>query len=117
MRTAGIGADRPTKPVIEHCYRKFLLHNHDPEEREYPDARDQIKEVLIHGNYMSQKDIEFCLSLDLAELCDQAGFPLIEELHQCFVASADPDPVVAQDVIDNDRGPREASRYRHRVSE
>lgn len=75
-----------SKPMIEHCYRKFLLQNHDPEEREYPDPRDQIKEVLIHGNYMSQKDIEFCLRLDFAELRDQAGFPLIEELHHCLVA-------------------------------
>jgi hypothetical protein len=75
-----------SKPVIEHCYRSFLLQNHDPEDREYPDARDQIKEVLIHGNYMSQKDIGFCLALDLAELCDEAGFPLIEELHQSLVA-------------------------------
>ena len=27
-----------SKPAIEHCYRDFLLQNHDPEEREYPDA-------------------------------------------------------------------------------
>jgi hypothetical protein len=76
-----------SKLVIEHSYREFLLQNHDPEEREYPDARDQIKEVLIHGNYMSQKDIDFCLGLDLAELRDQAGFPQIEELHQSLVAA------------------------------
>ena len=25
-----------SKPVIEHCYREFLLQNHDPDEREYP---------------------------------------------------------------------------------
>jgi hypothetical protein len=31
-----------SRPVIEHCYRDFLLQNHDPEEREYPDAADQI---------------------------------------------------------------------------
>ena len=30
-----------SKPVIEHCYREFLLHNHDPDEREYPDVADQ----------------------------------------------------------------------------
>ena len=54
-----------SKPVIEHCYREFLLQNHDPDEREYPDAADQIREVLIHGNYLSQKDIEICLGFDL----------------------------------------------------
>ena len=39
---------RHSKSVIEHCYREFLLRNHDPEEREYSDATDQIREVLIH---------------------------------------------------------------------
>src|SRR3990170_3768848 len=43
-----------SKPVIEHAYREFLLQNHDPEEREYPDEVDQIREVLVHGNYLSQ---------------------------------------------------------------
>jgi len=73
-----------SKPVIGHAYREFLLQNHDPEEREYPDAADQIREVLIHGNYMSQKDIEVCLGLDLAELGDRAQ---IVELHRSFVAA------------------------------
>lgn len=76
-----------SKPVIKHCYREFLLQNHDPEEREYPDGSDQIREVLIHGNFMSEKDIEFCLGLDLAELRDRAEFPQIEELHQSLVAA------------------------------
>jgi hypothetical protein len=47
-----------SRPVIEQGYRDFLLQNHDPEEREYPDAADQIREMLIHENYLSQKDIE-----------------------------------------------------------
>ncbi len=76
-----------SKPVIKHCYREFLLQNHDPEEREYPDGSDQIREVLIHGNFMSEKDIEFCLGLDLAELRDRAEFPQIEELHQSLLAA------------------------------
>ena len=29
-------------PVIEYGYRDFLLENHDPDEREYPDAADLI---------------------------------------------------------------------------
>src|ERR1700737_1240079 len=49
-----------SKPVIESCYREFLLKGHDPDEREYFEASDQIREVLIHGNYMSQKDFDFC---------------------------------------------------------
>lgn len=49
-----------SRPVIEHSYRKFLLQNHDLEEREYPEATDQIREVLIHGNYMSRRDLDIC---------------------------------------------------------
>ena len=59
---------RPTavSRIIEHCYREFLLQNHD--EREYPDADDQICEVLNHGNYLSKKDIKICRSFDLTTL-------------------------------------------------
>ena len=42
-----------SRPVIEHCYRDFLLQNFDHDERKYPDAADQIREVLFHGNYLS----------------------------------------------------------------
>jgi hypothetical protein len=71
-----------SKPVIERCYRELLLRSADSEEREYPDPADQIREVLIHGNYLSQKDIEICLALDLAPLKGDEHFPSIEALHQ-----------------------------------
>ncbi|MFN7221883.1 MAG: hypothetical protein ACK5UX_14745 [Burkholderiales bacterium] len=70
-----------SKPVIEHCYREFLLQNHDAEEREYPDATDQIREVLIHSNYLSQKDIEICLSFDVEALASYPGIEGMRELH------------------------------------
>ncbi len=70
-----------SKPVIEHCYREFLLENHDPDEREYPDATDQIREVLIHGNYLSQKDIEFCLCFDVESLADRPEIDALRDLH------------------------------------
>ena len=70
-----------SKPVIEHCYREFLLQNHDPDEREYPDASDQIREVLIHANYLSQKDIAICLGFDVESLADRPGIEGMRELH------------------------------------
>ena len=73
-----------SKPVIEHCYREFLLHSHDHEEREYPDANDQIREVLIHENYMSQMDIKLCLAHDLSDLREHGEVAQIEELHNCL---------------------------------
>lgn len=74
-----------SKPVIEHCYREFLLRNQDPDEREYPDASDQIREVLIHGNYLSQQDIEVCLDLDIESLADRPGNDGMRELHAALV--------------------------------
>lgn len=63
-------------PIIQQCYREFLLRSHDPEEREYPDAADQIREVLIHDNYFSAMDINICFGFDLASLSPQE--PLAE---------------------------------------
>jgi len=74
------------KPVIEHCYRQFLIENNVPEERAYPDAADQIREILIHENYLSQKDIEICLGFDLASLGDAVPSEQARELHDALVA-------------------------------
>jgi hypothetical protein len=77
---------RYSKPVIEHCYREFLFQNHDPEEREYSDAADQIREVLIHGNYLSQEDIDICLSFDLANITERPEIDSIRVLHEELIA-------------------------------
>ena len=74
------------RPVIHECLRRFLLESHNPEEREYYDDADQIREVLIHANYFSQKDIEDCLSFDINTLADEAEFPAIKALFDAFVA-------------------------------
>ena len=76
-----------SKTVIENCYRKFLLHSHDHEEREYPDANDQIREVLIHENYMSQMDIKLCLAHDLSDLRERGEVAQIEEFYNCLQAA------------------------------
>ena len=73
-----------SRSVIEHCYRDFLLLNHAPEEREYPDAVDQIREVLIHNNYLSQKDIEICLAYDVASLANKPGYESMRDLHEAL---------------------------------
>lgn len=75
-----------SRPVIEHCYREFLVQNHDPDEREYPEAADQIREVLIHGNYMSQRDIDICRELDLASLGYGAPPESIGSLHDALLS-------------------------------
>ena len=45
------------------------------------EVKDQVREVLIHGSYMSLNDLAFCASFDLAELTDHPFFAEIETLH------------------------------------
>lgn len=73
-----------SRPVIEHCYREFLLQNYDPEERAYPEASDQIREVLIHGNYMSRRDVDICLGFDVESLKNHEGVEEIRTLHEAL---------------------------------
>ncbi len=40
--------------------------------------------MLIHGNYLSQKDIEICRGFDLATLADQPAGERIWDLHECL---------------------------------
>jgi len=75
-----------SRPIIERCYRGFLLNNHEAEEREYPDTIDQIREVLIHENYLSQKDIDLCATYDLSDLAGQKGYANMRLLHETLIA-------------------------------
>jgi hypothetical protein len=74
-----------SKQLIEHCYRDFLTQNHNPDEREYPDAKDQIREVLVHSNYMSRKDIALCRGFDLASLANHPCAESIQTLHSALI--------------------------------
>ena len=67
-------------PIIQSCYGNFLLDSYDPEEREYYIAEDQIREVLIHANYLSGNDIEICINFDLSSLQHNSR-DTIEALH------------------------------------
>jgi hypothetical protein len=71
-------------PMIQRCYTRFLAESNDPETREYSDDADQIREVLIHGNYLSQKDIELCAAFDISEHETHPNFTSIELLHQAI---------------------------------
>lgn len=73
-----------SKPIIEDIYREFLLQSNDPEEREYSDTIDQIREVLIHENYLSQKDIDICIGFDLSVIADCPEIESIRTLHEAF---------------------------------
>jgi hypothetical protein len=74
-----------SSPIIQRCYAGFLLENGNPDDREYQADADQIREVLIHKNYLSPKDIEICAAFDIA-VHDEFEMHLdligIESLHQ-----------------------------------
>jgi hypothetical protein len=80
-----------SRPIIEHCYRDFLLQNHDHEEREYPDTADQIREVLIHENYLSQKDIDICRGFNLTGIADRPEIDSIRTLHEVLKSEYGPE--------------------------
>ncbi|MFA5242093.1 MAG: hypothetical protein WC029_03875 [Sulfuricella sp.] len=74
------------RPVIHECLKHFLLESHNPDEREYYDDADQIREVLIHANYFSQKDIEDCLGFDIDSLSGHAHFEALKTLFAAYLA-------------------------------
>lgn len=76
-----------SKSVIEHCYQSFLLESYDPDDREYADVNDQIREVLIHQHYLSQKDIEICIDFDINSLAAHERSESIRELHNALISS------------------------------
>lgn len=73
---------RHSDPIIQKCYAKFLVDGKAPDEREYPDNLDQIREILIHENYMSQKDIDICLAFNPASLVNETITAEMHELHR-----------------------------------
>jgi hypothetical protein len=56
------------RPIILEVYGRFLTESSNADEREYAESEDEIEASLIHRNYISQKDIEVCLTCDLAPL-------------------------------------------------
>lgn len=70
-----------SEEIIVEGYRRFLTESADPETREHFEVKDQVREVLIHGSYMSVGDLSFCAKLDLAEFAANPFFAEIEALH------------------------------------
>jgi hypothetical protein len=73
-----------SQPLTEECLIKFLKENHNPDKREYIDDTDQIREILIHGNYLSQKDIEYMLTFDVTKLSKKANYAEMKALFEIF---------------------------------
>ncbi len=74
-----------SKAPILRYFERFLIESWNSEEREYIDDLDQIREVLIHKNYLSQKDIEYCCHFDIDSLSAESHFEERKSLFQFFV--------------------------------
>jgi hypothetical protein len=80
-----------SKKTIISGYRDFLLSSYDAEDREHLDINDQIREVLIHENYLSAADLEFCAKFERDNFNDFPYMNEIEEIHAavCRLVKAD----------------------------
>jgi len=76
-----------SQQAIEAIYAQFLADSADPEQREFEDSADQIREVLIHGNYLSTQDIRFCMAYDLGQLAAHPMIAGIQALHESLHSS------------------------------
>jgi hypothetical protein len=72
------------RPIILEAYGRFLVGSADIDEREYSIPEQEIEASLIHRNYISQKDIEVCLSYDLARLERHSEIESIRTLHEAL---------------------------------
>jgi hypothetical protein len=76
-----------SQPIIIESLISFLQESYDPDNREYIDDNDQIREILIHSNYLSQKDIEYLLSFDTAKLSTDPNYTAIQQLFDAFAVA------------------------------
>lgn len=61
------------------------------DEREYEDPADQIRELLVHKNYFSLKDVEACMAFEVETMRKEPQFAQIRVLFNQFVALYSPE--------------------------
>jgi hypothetical protein len=80
MREVG-NIQQHMRPIIQEVYERFLLGSSDLDEREYAAPNHEVEANLIHRSYVSQKDIDVCITYDISEHTAHPNFLGIEELH------------------------------------
>ena len=71
-----------SKPIIEKAFHAFLFESQNPDEREFLDDESQVKEIFVHGNYLSLEDIKIAQKYDISVLSGEAGFANVQSLAQ-----------------------------------
>ena len=72
------------QPVITEHYFRFLIESGDVGLREHENPDDQIREVLVHGNYMSANDVAVCVECDISRLRTNECYEESVVLHDCL---------------------------------
>jgi len=67
--------------IIKRCTEKFLLESANPDEREFPDEENQVREIFVRGNYLSSKDIQCASQNDISSYSSETRFATMEKLH------------------------------------
>jgi hypothetical protein len=72
------------KTIVLDAYGQFLQESADIDARQYSLPEQEIEVNFIHQNYISRKDIEFCLAYDLKPHEDTVNFELLLSMHTTF---------------------------------
>ena len=97
---------KKTGSIITACTEKFLLGSATPEENEYIDEKDQVREVLIKSNYFSSNDMGVAGAYPIDKLEEKAGYQYIQKLFQAILEAIPQDEYdVLMDMC------RDAARY------
>ncbi|MBV6452085.1 MAG: hypothetical protein MHPDNHAH_02836 [Anaerolineales bacterium] len=68
-----------SEKVIGAFYENFLVVSADPDAREFISTDDQIREVLVYGNYLSPRDILYLQNYNCDRLIDkEKGFSIVD---------------------------------------
>lgn len=65
--------------TIRRCYINFLEGSTNPESRAYANGEDQVREELVHANYLSPLDIAICKR---SKIIGWSMFPDYEEIQR-----------------------------------
>ncbi len=74
-----------SKSIIEKAFSAFLVECQNPDEREFLDDESQIKEILVHGNYLSLEDIKIAQKYDISSLSGESGYANIQSITQILI--------------------------------
>lgn len=74
-----------TENIVNNLYERFLQDSSNPYAREYIEDTDQVKEILIHNNYLSLKDIEILISFNIANFLNDPKYQNIKSLHDVLI--------------------------------